>query len=141
MVSAHKRNQTRTAALGEVLRVQRLFSGGAARGYPLCAVKVPFHTNLVSLFVIHQWDRLFAVNGSLHSLQPADLLAPLTDPTLLALCRLGRLLRSFRSERSSSPPSGMTTVAIGQVLLAGPSPAGLAASFAALYEMAVTRQQ
>ena len=38
---------------------------------------------------------LFAANGSLLSLQPADLLAPLTDPTLLALCRLGRLLRSI----------------------------------------------
>ena len=38
---------------------------------------------------------LFAANGSLLSLQPADWLAPLTDPTLLALCRLGRLLRSI----------------------------------------------
>jgi hypothetical protein len=59
------------------------------------------------------------------------LLAPLTDPTPLALCRLGLLLRSFRQERSLPPPSGMTTVATGQVLLAGSSPAGLAASFAA----------
>jgi hypothetical protein len=75
--------------------------------------------------------RLFAANGSLLSLQPADLLAPLTDPTPLALCRLGLLLRSFRQERSLSPPFGMTTVATGQVLLAGSSPAGLAASFAA----------
>jgi len=74
---------------------------------------------------------LFAANGSLLSLQPADLLAPLTDPTLLALCRLGLLLRSLRQIRSLSPPSGMTTVATGQVLLAGSSPAGLAASFAA----------
>src|ERR1017187_9271440 len=81
--------------------------------------------------VRYQWDRLFAANGSLLSLQAADLLAPLTDPTPLALCRLGRLLRSFRQKRSPSPPSGMTTVATGQVLLAGPSPAGLAASFAA----------
>ena|ERR1700733_3644254 len=38
---------------------------------------------------------LFAANGSLLSLQPADLLAPLTDPTPLTLCRLGRLLRSI----------------------------------------------
>jgi hypothetical protein len=45
--------------------------------------------------VRYRWDRLFAANGSLLSLQPADLLAPLTDPTLLALCRLGRLLRSI----------------------------------------------
>jgi hypothetical protein len=81
--------------------------------------------------VRYQWDRLFAANGSRLSLQPADLLAPLTDPTLLTLCRLGLLLRSFRQERSLSPPSGMTTVATGQVLLAGSSPAGLAASFAA----------
>ena len=68
--------------------------------------------------VRYRWDRLFAANGSLLSLQPADLLAPLTDPTLLTLCRLGLLLRSFRQERSLSPPSGMTTVATGQVLLA-----------------------
>ena len=66
-------------------------------------------------------------------LRPADLLASLTDPTLLALCRLRLLLRSFRSEKSLSLPSGMTTVATGQVLLAGPTPAGLAASFAALH--------
>ena len=45
--------------------------------------------------VRYRWDRLFAANGSLLSLQPADLLVPLTDPTLLALCRLERLLRSI----------------------------------------------
>ena len=66
-------------------------------------------------------------------LRPADLLASLTDPTLLALCRLRLLLRSFRSEKSLSLPSGMTTVVTGQVLLAGSPPAGLAASFAALH--------
>jgi hypothetical protein len=66
-------------------------------------------------------------------LRPADLLASLTDPTLLALCRLRLLLRSFRSEESLSLPSGMTTVVTGQVLLAGSPPAGLAASFAALH--------
>jgi hypothetical protein len=36
-------------------------------------------------------------------LRPADLLASLTDPTLLALCRLRLLLRSFRSEEITSP--------------------------------------
>jgi hypothetical protein len=77
-------------------------------------------------------EKLFEANGSL-LLRPADLLASLTDPTLLALCRLRLLLRSFRSEKSLSLPSGMTTVATGQVLLAGPTPAGLAASFAALH--------
>jgi len=89
--------------------------------------------------VRYQWDRLFAANGSLLLPQPADLLAPLTDPTLLALCRLGLLLRSFRQERSLSPPSGMATVATGQVLLAGLSPAGLTASFAAPSELPVMR--
>ena len=46
----------------------------------------------------------------------------LTDPTPLGLCRLGLLLRGFRLERSLPPPSDMTTVVTGQVLLAGPSP-------------------
>src|SRR5258708_5254410 len=36
-------------------------------------------------------------------LRPADLLASLTDPTLLALCRLRLLLRSFRSEEITFP--------------------------------------
>ena len=81
--------------------------------------------------VRYRWDRISAANGSLLLLQPADLLAPLTDPTPLALCRLGLLLRSFRQERSLLLPSGMTTVATGQVLLAVPSSAGLTASFAA----------
>lgn len=84
--------------------------------------------------------RLFAAIGSLLSLQPAELLAPLTDPTPLALCRLGLLLRSFRQERSLPLPSGMTTVATGQVLLAGSSPAGLAASFAAPSGSATTQE-
>ncbi len=82
--------------------------------------------------VRYRRGEIFAANGSL-VLRPADLLASLTDPTLLALCRLRLLLRSFRSEKSLSLPSGMTTVATGQVLLAGPTPAGLAASFAALH--------
>lgn len=48
--------------------------------------------------VRYRWDPLFAANGSLLLLQPADLLVPLTDPTPLALCRLGRLLRSLVRE-------------------------------------------
>jgi hypothetical protein len=42
------------------------------------------------------------LNGS-HLLRPADLLASLTDPTLLALCRLRLLLRSLRSEEITFP--------------------------------------
>jgi hypothetical protein len=77
-------------------------------------------------------EKLFEANGSL-LLPPADLLASLTDPTLLALCRLRLLLRAFGQKKSLSLPSRMTTVVTGQVLLAGPTPAGLAASFAALH--------
>jgi hypothetical protein len=67
------------------------------------------------------------------SLRPADLLASLTDPTLLTLCRLDFYSGAFGQKKSLSLPSGMTTVATGQVLLAGTPPAGLAASFAALH--------
>jgi hypothetical protein len=80
--------------------------------------------------VRYRWEPDFVAYDS-HLLRPADLLAPLTDPTPLSLCRLRLLLRSFRSKRSLFTPSDMTTVATGQVPLAGTSPAGLAASFAA----------
>src|ERR1035437_6030546 len=66
-------------------------------------------------------------------LRPADLLASLTDPTLLALCRLRLLLRSFRSEEITFPAvrydySSNWASSTGRL-----SPAGLAASFAALH--------
>ena len=52
--------------------------------------------------VRYRRGEIFAANGSL-VLRPADLLASLTDPTLLALCRLRLLLRSFRSEEITFP--------------------------------------
>ena len=52
--------------------------------------------------VRYRWDRLFAANGLLPSLKPADLPFPLTDPTLIALCRLRRLRRSIAREITTS---------------------------------------
>ena len=55
--------------------------------------------------VLYPEDRVCGANGSLLSLQPADLLAPLSDRTLLTLCRLGRLLRNVdKKDRSLGRP-------------------------------------
>ena len=90
--------------------------------------------------VRYRWDRRFAANGSLLSLQPADLLAPPDGPDAACALPAGAFTPEHRQKRSLSLPSGMTTVATGQVLLAGSSPAGLAASFAAPSGSAVSRR-
>jgi hypothetical protein len=56
---------------------------------------------------------------------------PSVGPDAACALPAGAFTPERRQKGSLSLPSGMTTVATGQVLLAGPSPAGFTASFAA----------
>ena len=79
--------------------------------------------------LVGRWFSRFTYSSL--SLQPADLLAHLSELTRFSPSRRGRLLPGFRSDWSPAPPPDITTGATGQVPLAGLSPARTPTSIAA----------
>jgi hypothetical protein len=82
-----------------------------------------------------RWDVVFEASWFaicyLHSLRPADLLAPLADLTGYFSQPTGTFTSGLSTGRSPFPPPDMTTVATEQVPPVGLSPTGIAASIAA----------